>query len=489
ISFDDDTLARIEVAVQGSTSRWASFLGGEAENVVRLRGGLRIGEATPEPVAAPVVAAAAERQPDILIYLVDTLRADRLGLYGYDRPTSPRLDAFARDAVTFTEARAQTSWTRTAVVSMFTGLYPPSHGVELRDDGLPAEVVTLAERLKAAGYQTVGMTTNGNVSAQFGLAQGFDIYQHVLESRQRLEVHRLADHVEEWVATWLGGEDLDAPDRPPFLLYAHATDPHSPYTPREPFRSRFAPDADPTLGHLDTVRDIVTGQRPAGEDEARQLSDLYDAEIAFTDHYFGALLDRLRDLGLYDDMIIVFVSDHGEEFFEHEGWEHGRTLYDEQLRVPLVVKLPGGEGGGLRLAGRAGHVDIMPTLLDLLDLPPGDAIDGQSLVPAIRTTAEEQAGGALQLAYLKLEDQRLRSLADGQLKMIEDWFGPDYLFDVAADPTETVDLSAERAIRAGYLKQRLRRLTLDLERDQRQADVVEIDPETREQLEALGYIQ
>ena len=204
-------------------SLWKSLGGGDGvSGAVRLQGG--IGSVTsavaasapkaepsgaePSEPTAPDSARAEQADPvasspDILIYMIDTLRSDRLGVYGSDLGLTPHIDRFAEDGVVFRQSRAQTSWTRTAVTSMMTGLYPQSHGVNDRDDGLIQEVVTLAEVLKDQGYQNVGVITNGNVGFRFGLGQGFNIYQHLRESRQRRDVHILSDQVDEWVGTWL----------------------------------------------------------------------------------------------------------------------------------------------------------------------------------------------------------------------------------------------------------------------------------------------
>ena len=384
--------------------------------------------------------------PDILVYMVDTLRADRLGAYGSTLGLTPNFDRLADDAVVFRQSRAQTSWTRTAVTSIMTGLYPQSHGVNDRDDGLPATVDTLAEILSRAGYHTVGVVTNGNVGGRFGLGQGFDVYQHLRESNQRRDVHILSDQVDEWLARWLTtlGPRPSLRDRetaPPFFLYAHVTDPHAPYTPHEPYRSRFAGEARVELGLLESTRAIDRGELAAGPEEAVDLLALYNAEVAFTDEHFGHLMERLKRFGLYDSMMILVVSDHGEEFFEHGDWEHGKTLFDEQLRVPLIIKLPGNQGAGQILDVHAGHVDVMPTMLEILGLEGPETLDGKSLLPAIQGQA---IGGATPLAFLALENQEMRSVIVGRQKLISDSRSVDRLYALDVDPGEQNDLASEQ---------------------------------------------
>lgn len=338
----------------------------------------------------------------------------------------------------------------------------------------------------------VGAITNGNVNARFGVAQGYHIYQHLRESRKRRDVHILSNEVTDWATRWLTtlGDDPAARDRaeqPPFYLYLHVTDPHAPYTPHEPFLTRFAADARPELGLLETVRAIDNHERPAGAQEARELLALYNAEVAFTDHHFGRLIDHLKELGLYDSMAILVISDHGEEFLEHGEWEHGATLYEEQLRVPMILKLPSGRWGGQALDVRAGQVDVMPTLLDALGLevPPG--LDGRSLLPAIRGVDSE--GGAVTLAYLALEGRDKRSLVIDDFKLISDAHSVDLLFDLEEDAGERHNLAPLRTFDKGRLSQTLRGLEWRLASGGRSAEQVEIDPELRKQLEALGYLQ
>ena len=430
----------------------------------------------------------APAKPDILIYVIDTLRADRLGVYGNPRGLTPHFDALAADGVTFLQARAQTSWTRTAMASLMTGLYPQTHGVNDRDDGLAGDVETLAESLSAAGYRTVAAITNGNVDSRFGMGQGFEVYQYLRERSEDVDFHVLSDEVDDWLALWLTTVDEDpaSAERRPFLLYAHVTDPHAPYTPKEPFLSRFAPDADLELGLLASVRAIDTGELPAGEEEAAHLAALYDAEVAFTDFHFGRLIQRLKDMGLYDDMAILVVSDHGEEFFEHGNWEHGETLFEEQLRVPFILKLPRSEAAGTTLDVRAGHVDVLPTLTALAGAAPPE-VDGRSLLPAVR--GEDAIGGAPSLAYLALETKQMRSLVEDDRKLIVDSLSIDRLYDLSEDPGEQSNLASEKRFRRSALAQALRSLEWQLAAAGREADQVEIDPELRKQLEALGYIQ
>lgn len=435
--------------------------------------------------AASTVADSKGSAAGVIVYMIDTLRADRLGVYGSELGLTPRMDELANESVVFTDARAQSSWTRPSVVSTFTGLYPQTHGVDERNDGLAGEVETLAERLWAAGVDTRAVITNGNVSHQFGLGQGFGEYKRLGEEQSRESMHVLSDELNQWGLYLLQQHAVARGDQP-FFLYLHATDPHAPYTPREPFASRFASGVDRTLGSLDSFRRRREGEAPSDESVRDQLLALYDAEVAWTDHQLGVLIDELRERGLWDDTLFVVIADHGEEFLDHGHWEHGRTLYDEQLRVPLMIKPPSGVGTPRRVAGPAGHVDLAPTILDALgvDYDPAE-FDGMSLWPVL-AGATDQSTGATSLSHLELSDESLRSVVAGRWKLIEDLRRErKILFDVERDAAELDQLLQEEPLRAGVLSQERRRLERTLEAES--AEELELDEETKKQLEALGY--
>lgn len=510
LGLDRPRLVRLSLAASrpAPERRWTGFLGRQEEQVSLLlpmvmgeeapkgadpRGTGAKGSGGPEMVAAD--SAGESARPNLLIYLIDTLRADHLGTYGYDRPTSPRIDRFADDAAVFLEARAQSSWTRTTVVSVLTGLLPQTHGVNQREDALADPVVTLAEILRGEGYRTLGFITNGNVDKVFGLDQGFDHYQYLRESREATAFHQQSDRVNQQVFRWLDTRPKN--DGRPFFLYLHTSDPHAPYTPAEPYSSRFAGDADPELGRIDVVHGISAGREPAPPGIENTWIDLYDGEIAFNDFHFGRLIDRLQQEGLYDDTMIVVLADHGEEFFEHGGWEHGKTLYEEQLRIPLLIKLPGLRGRGARVAGPAGQVDILPTVLEALGLE-ARAADGQSLL--VRMQGEmngvgRDPGNRESFAYLRLGKRHQESVVARGFKLIRNHArsvsgSGDQLYDLRGDPGELRPADVGARIEGGFLRQTLERLNHDLRLRARglDPDRAEVDDELRLRLEALGYV-
>ncbi len=414
------------------------------------------------------------RTVNVVLYLVDALRADRLGAYGCRRPTSPALDAFAGRATLFAHAYAQSSWTRPAVATLLTGLRPEVHGVNTRRDRLGDEVPYLPEVLQAAGYETAAVVANPNVGAELGFGRGFGTFQLLPWDRRRSE--ELNREAEAWL-------DRRDPGRP-FLLYLHTVDPHLPYDPPAEERARFAPRAaGPDLGSTAMVGTLAAREL---EDEGRfaePLRDLYDAEVAANDRSFGRLLAALEKRSLLADTMVVFVADHGEEFHEHGGWIHGRTLYEEVLHIPLVIELPG-QRDPRRVAAAVGEMDLVPTILEVLGLPPLAGLDGRSLlgdlpedrpIPAFLDVDEWRAVGVVRGGLAALRHCRLGGCTEQEL------------YDLTADPGETQDLGGRWPVRAATLISEARAAVL-ARRGRYHAGGVELSPEMRRHLQALGYV-
>lgn len=458
-------------------------------------------------------------RPNVLIYLVDTLRADHLGCYGYERETSPRINAFAADAIVFDHAYANSSWTRSTVASLFTGRLPASHGVHGRKDALTEEAATLAEVLRQGGYTTAAMITNPNVGHQFGLGQGFDVLNLLKPQKQQGRSHHvLSDSVHRAAVDW-----LDQPRKQPFFLYLHTIDPHAPYVSPEGARQQPPTLRVPTLdagvadklvdirrlvaelspepvksGSLTWMHALQGGFVEVTDDVVDDLLSLYDAEVLFNDFYFGQLIDYLKKTDLYENTIVVFVSDHGEEFHDHQGWTHGRTLYQEQIRMPLIVRFPKGPHG-LRLRAVAQQIDLLPTLADVLDLPIPNGIQGESLWPGISAEHEtglepDAARPRVVYSQLELDGISAESLVRGRFKLIcthsqsltHGQPAGCRLFDLAADPGETVDLALQRPVLLGYLRQWLR--TFEPGESGLKASPAEENVEVDKHLRALGYL-
>ncbi len=310
--------------------------------------------------------------PLVVVYLVDALRANHLSLYGYARDTTPELTRFAQDAVVFDQAIAAAPWTKPSVASLFTSLLPREHGCVLFRIPLDRALVTLAERLRERGYGTGAVVANPHVGARdMHFDQGFDHF----------EVHPPSLRAEEAVDAALAF--LDARRGQPTFLYVHTMDAHEPYRPPSPFDRRFPPY--PAPGREATgPRDYV---EPADLD---RIIGRYDGAVAYGDREFGRFVRALRERGLYDRATIVFLSDHGEEFLDHGGWEHGPTLFDELVRVPLVVKYPRRREAGRRVARQVQLVDVLPTILKSQGLAVPGGIAGRPLEESFAATGPER---------------------------------------------------------------------------------------------------
>ncbi len=316
--------------------------------------------------------------PNVLLIVIDTLRADHLGAYGYSRNTSPAIDDLAREGLLFENAVSPASWTKPAVASLFTGLSPLQHRVftgnkrdeegHVTSDVLAAELLTVAEALRAAGYRTGGFVRNAHLRGFMGFDQGFDLYDADL------------GEATEIVETFLGWQGSEPTER--FFAYLHLLDVHWPYTPPGPFGDLFdAPKADLDFNDKETwkrfERQVRTGELAAAEADVEAMKALYDGEIRYTDAVLGQLFATLRARDLYEDTLILITSDHGEEFLDHGGVSHGHTLYEEMLHVPLIIR-----GGGLepaRVAARVELIDILPTILGLVGIEAPVDLPGRDL--------------------------------------------------------------------------------------------------------------
>jgi len=334
----------------------------------------------------------------VLLISIDTLRADRLGCYGYTRGTSPHLDAFAQESVVFDEVYATSCKTAESHMSLFTSLPVSAHGVSNASARLQLPVrqlgrnrLTFPQVLNRAGYWNYGIACGANLMADMGFDRGF-------EKRFTSEIEDIAVIVDRALAAAEAG--LAQPE--PMFLFMHTYQVHGPYLPPKEFRDRFAPEPRGLVGKsVMAIEDRPFQEQWGamfssfwadvdrfGPEDAAYLSDLYDGEVAYTDEQIGRLFDALDDLGVLDRMIVIVLSDHGEEFAEHGHYEHDQ-LYREHLHVPLIVHLPGGVLGGTRVTGQASLLDVMPTLLELLGIAGPDTMTGHSLLPAFssgRTT-------------------------------------------------------------------------------------------------------
>jgi arylsulfatase A-like enzyme len=457
---------------------------------------------TPEPSVALAhldKPAAPAEAGNVLVIIVDTLRADHLPAYGYRDTKTPNLDALAQDGIVFEHMFANASWTRPSFASIVTGRYPSSHRTTLKSSSLPDEIVTLPEAMQSAGYTTLGIATNYNVAPFFNFHQGFDAYRYLEPSfvlgandtaakllfvqflRKRIETYRAKRNRVEPGSAYQDASIVNREllamlgDKPqtPFFAFVGYMDPHDPYYPHPYNGTGYSRAANPS---------------PLPE-EAPELVRLYNGEIEYWDQEFGKLIAELKARKLYDDLTILITSDHGEEFMDHGSYWHGTTLYDEQLRVPLLVKLPRGDRAGTRVSHWVESVDIMPTLLRQGGIAIPEGVQGKDLMKATeRTFAEEDHEGNV------LRAMRTRRGAS-ELKIIEANQGnprglqPLELYRTDQDPKELVSLAHEEPevlkIAATLLDQRGQAAQKGAA--QTQSVDLTADGSAVEKLRALGY--
>jgi len=386
--------------------------------------------------------------PDIVLIVVDTLRADHLGAYGYDRGTTPHLDALARQGTVFDAAWSAAPWTLPSVMSIMTSRYPSSHRVE--NDGLKlgADTPTLAETLQRSGYATAAFVSHVYVSAPFGFGRGFETFEDFGLSRPgyRLEagMEPRADRVTDSALAW-----LDRQGRRPVFLFVHYFDPHWPYDPPETFRP---PGEAGYHGSLDAAYDSISRfldpRQPLPDDYRAFLLARYDGEIRFVDEQIGRLLDHLSASERGPRAWVVVTADHGEEFKEHGSMGHGRRLYEEVVRVPLIIRRPG-KGGTPDVAARVGApvsgIDLFPTLAAAAGASPPADVQGTSLLPLLQPPGPRPpAGRPLVCETIRL-NAHLKAVRVGPLKLIQSMDeNRAELYDLAADPREARDVAGAR---------------------------------------------
>lgn len=398
---------------------------------------------------------------NLVVICVDTLRADYLGTYGAEPSNSPNLDAFADGAVVFENAHSHASWTLPSFASVLTSLYSSTHGCWDFQSRLSEDFETLVEIFQAAGFDTHGIASHVYFNETYGLQQGFDTFDDEL-AKKRTEggwTPISSPVVTDKAIDWLGERGREKP----FLLWVHYFDPHFPY-----------------LAH---------GASSARAAEEMSEEDRYRSEIRFTDGHVGRLLRALDAVGHGEDTVVVFLSDHGEAFGEHEGVRrHSYSLYGEEVRVPLMLRVPGMAPRRVREFVR--NVDIGPTLLELFGLEAANRITaGVELLGAMK--GEGHAGPAL-LCEIRLKDgHHANALINGKWKLIENVSrGVFELYDLEEDPLERLDRAAEEPAVLERLKDEMKqRIGVAEMMSERfsAGGVVELSDEELRRLLELGY--
>jgi len=382
--------------------------------------------------------------PSVILVSLDTMRADRLGALGNPRPLTPRLDALAAEGVLFEQAEAAAPWTLPSHASLFSSQLPFDHGLRWDHDFAPLASVFPAEHFREAGYRCAAFTGDGYVSGYYGFSQGFEIY-------------RESDELKEGGPEGIAGAALDwvrENESSPFFLFVHTYEAHLPYLHAE----FAAPDSGGRIGpslsneQVDAIHD---GKLRLTEGERARVRDLYDSDVAWADRVIGGMLQTLKEEGVLEHTILVVLSDHGQDLWDHNAtWSpgHGHNLYEEVLRVVLFLRAPGLIPPGLRIHSPVSLMDVAPTLLSLAGLPPDPGYRGQDLAPSCRSGTEPPPE-MIQAESMEFGPERF-CVRDGNLKLIltprpdRQLSGsvtitprPIELFDLGSDPGERVDLS------------------------------------------------
>jgi arylsulfatase A-like enzyme len=419
--------------------------------------------------------------PNLVLISIDTLRPDHLGCYGYARPTSPAIDVLAARGVLFEDASAPSPWTLPSHASLLTGLYPRRHGLESYDFQLPAAVHTLAEILAPRGFSTAAIVNSHHLGEDFGLQRGFAHFVYVQENVGDIEPSR----VEEEALAWLGR----GPGTP-FFLFLHFYDVHSDYRSRPEYEQRFSrPYRGGADGTTDQLMEYRAGRLELGPDDAERLRDLYDAGIRQMDDGIARVLEALRMAGHLERTVVVLTSDHGEEFLEHGGVLHGRTQYQEVIRIPLILAGPG-LPAGVRVPEMVSLVDVKPTLLGLVGVPAPPDLDGIDLAPAwadpgrraperfLFAEADHNSG---------VTEGNRRAVRGRRYKLHYDMIsGNARIFDLEKDPKELSAMAPEALPEGKELMQQLRESMLTKHQREKRAP---LPAREVERLRSLGYLQ
>jgi choline-sulfatase len=374
---------------------------------------------------------------NVVLIIVDTLRSDHLGCYGYHRDTSPHIDSLAAEGLLFLNVTAGEPWTLPSMATIFTGLLPLEHNARRRGDsyyGLSPDAVTVTELLHRNGYTTAAFFNVIFMNADFGFHQGFDHFDchNALGTSEDRDAGQTVEAIFSWLDTsYRGG---------PLFLAVHFYDPHLTYDPPEPYAGMwrdpsYTGEFDSSWGQRETVVEVNRGEITLEGEDLYNLIALYDGEIAWTDSQTGRLLAGLRERGITEDALVIVVADHGEEFLDHGKMGHAHTLYQELINVPMIISGPGFQRGSV-CSVNASQADILPTILTWTGIETPDGVWGRDLLHAPRDTARTVFSG------MNDADSYVVTARRGDMKLhLFDRGQVPFMFDLAGDPGEHGPLS------------------------------------------------
>lgn len=505
-----DTIARVFVTAEGAErneifharpgSTWndqALNLAGYAGQVVRLEleasgeGAGRVAwSAAGVMVPPPDVAERPAQARNVIVLLVDTLRADRLRAYNPEsRVQTPVLDRLASEGVLFEQAQTVENWTKPSCASVLTGLTPMTHGAKTSEARLPMSAELVSETFDAAGFATGSFIANGYVSDRFGFDQGWDSYNNFIRDGRSTEAENVFGEAASFI-------EEHADER--FFVYVQTIDPHVPYDPPSSFlqmydQSAYSGPVQPRLTP-DLLERAKQNRVSFGPADRTRLEALHDGEISYHDHHLGRFLERLEALGVADDTLIIVTSDHGEEFDDHGSWGHGHNIFQELLGVPLIAHMPGRLPEGRRVTHTVSTMNIPQTVLDLAGVEGLERAEGRSLVPDLLG----QVPVGPQVAFSDFQEIR-RVARAGRYKLVVRANLSSVIFDLGTDPAEDLPREVHELPVAGrytrillgqYLGAQNRGQWLRARQDEvgeLEAESAEMDATIRAQLQALGY--
>ena len=422
-------------------------------------------------------------QPNVLLIVVDTLRYDHLGCYGYERDTSPQIDALAADSILVERAYATAPWTLPSIASMFTGLYPNSHATTKLNSKLPDDVTTLAEILKQQGYVTGGVISHVLLTVDRNFNQGFDQYHPAMRgnTHDTASTNVVTQRAQNYLRQFAGQDQ-------PFFIFAHYFDPHYNYLRHAEFGF-----SAPSVGRLKPGQDVEGLYDMAADltpEEVQFLRDLYDEEIRYTDRGIGRLVATLKELHLYDQTLILLVGDHGEEFVDHGNLGHARSLYDEVVRVPLILRNPHDRDGPRRVEGPVSLVSLTPTILDLLGVDSGKVgFQARSFAPVLASEESPQSHVVYcEVDFGYYEVYRKALLMNGRKIIRDDTTGKIEIYDLNEDPFEKQDLATSSPDAITTLLPVLESHIKLARGEAFDAEQTTLSAEQLEQLRSLGYL-
>jgi choline-sulfatase len=399
------------------------------------RGRLALGELAVR-VDPPKITAGSEKKKNVVVVLIDTLRADKLTAYAKTRVKTPAFGKFVKESTLFERCQAPSNWTKPSCATVLTGLYPDTHKVRGHASRVGSSIKLASEIFRGMGFGTGAFIANGYLAKEFGFDRGWTEYVNFIRENKNTDAENVYKQSLDFIA---------ANKEKPFFTYIQTIDPHVPYDPPDedlklydgqaydgPVRSR-------STGNL--LEDFKRKKVELNARDRRRLEALYDGEITYHDRHFGHFLDGLNQLGVLDDTIVVVCSDHGEEFFDHESVGHGHSLFQELIHVPLVIRAPGVVPAGKRLANNVGLSDILPTVLAATGVPVPKGMEGTDLLPVANGEVPDPMNAAFASFFSEADDRNLSwAVRKGDFKLKMRGPARTYLYNLNNDPRERVDV-------------------------------------------------